>query len=166
MDRQEALDELARFGIFGEKVYLIDLIPLIEMILADGKIHEGEVAVLHLWIQRQIKHINQLAGYTAVTVEDAMRFVDRFLAPGIDPALLVNIRQCIGPLRLANQEGNYSEKLLKRILFGCMEIASASVTDYPYGIGERINRKEKALFLEILETFQEYVPNLTSMEPE
>ena len=166
MDRQEALDELAHIGISGEKVYLIDLIPLIEMILADGKIHEGEIAVLHLWVQRQVRHINQLAGYKIITVEDAMRFADRFLTPGINPDLLVKIRQCIGPLRLANQEGDYSERLLKRILSGCLEIAAASVTNYPYGIGERINRKEKTLFVEILKTFHGYAPNIMSMEIE
>lgn len=166
MDRQEALDELARIGIFGEKVYFIDLVPLIEMILADGKIRDGEITVLHLWAERQVRHINRLAGYKIVTTEDAIQFVNRFLDPETNPGLLVKIRQCIGPLRFSNQEGNYSERLLKRILSGCMEIAAASVTNYPYGIGERINRKEKILFLEILETFKNYVPSLMPMEME
>ena len=166
MDRQEALNELARIGISGEKVYLIDLIPLIEMALADGTIQDGEIAVLNLWVQKQVKHINQLAGYNIITIEDAMKFVDRFLTPEIDTDLLVKMRQCIGPLRLANQEGDYSERLLKRILSGCLEIAAASVTSYPYGIGERINQKEKTLFVEILKTFHRYAPNLMPMEIE
>jgi hypothetical protein len=42
----DAIEELERFGITGAQIYLIDLIPLIEMIWADGKAQDAEVSIL------------------------------------------------------------------------------------------------------------------------
>ncbi len=43
---QEAIEDLNLFGIKEPYTYLSDIIPLIEMIWADGEAHESELAIL------------------------------------------------------------------------------------------------------------------------
>jgi hypothetical protein len=105
-----------------------------------------------------------MAGYRIISITDAIRFADRFLTSRPDPDHLRKIRQCIGPVRLSTREGNYAEKLAKRILSACMDIASSSVTEYPYKFQDRFSREEKLLFMDILETFHEYAPNFKATE--
>jgi hypothetical protein len=50
--RQRAIDELEQHGIRGPNVYLIDIIPLIEMIWADGRVQEGELEILRTFCTR------------------------------------------------------------------------------------------------------------------
>jgi len=38
------------------------------------------------------------------------------------------------------------------LLAACLDIASSSVIEYPYGLGERFNPAEKRCFFEILES--------------
>ena len=60
---EEAIEELEHFGISGAQIYLIDLIPLIEMIWADGKAQDAEVSILDDYLKKHVKHINSTAGY-------------------------------------------------------------------------------------------------------
>ena len=62
LTRQEAIDRLRDFGIQGEQVYLIDLIPLVEMIWADGSAQQSEVAIFETYLEQHIARINTLAG--------------------------------------------------------------------------------------------------------
>ncbi|GAB6909856.1 conserved hypothetical protein [Desulfosarcina cetonica] len=156
LDRQDALDFLASLGIENEKIYLIDLVPLIEMIWADGKIQPGELVILKIWIHKHAAQINQMAGYKIIRLSDAMEFAQRFLIRQPKPGLLKKIRHCIGPVRMHAKGGSYNHKLLKNILFGCLDIASSSVKEYPYEISGRFSQSEKNLFLDILATFREY----------
>ena len=156
LDRQEALDFLVGLGIEKEKIYLIDLVPLIEMIWADGKIQPGELIILKHWIHKHVTHINQMAGYKIIHLSDAMQFAQRFLICQPKPELLKKIRHCIGPVRMHAKGGDYNHKLLKNILFACLDIASSSVKEYPYEISGRFSQSEKNLFFDILTTFREY----------
>ena len=85
---EEAIEELGRFGISGAQVYLIDLIPLIEMIWADGKAQDAEVSILANYLKKHVKHINAMAGYEALSLEAAKAFVAKFLEKRPDPKLL------------------------------------------------------------------------------
>jgi hypothetical protein len=40
--RKEVLDDLTMFGIKAPQIYLIDIIPLVEMTWADGEAQESE----------------------------------------------------------------------------------------------------------------------------
>jgi hypothetical protein len=53
--REQALAILRRHGIRGAEVYLIDLIPLVEMIWADGKAQESEVAVFEEYLVSAVR---------------------------------------------------------------------------------------------------------------
>ena len=61
MTRQEAIDRLRDFGIQGEQVYLIDLIPLVEMIWADGAAQRSEVAIFEAYLKQHVERVNTRA---------------------------------------------------------------------------------------------------------
>ena len=70
--REGALERLSRHGIEGKRVYLIDLIPLIEMIWAGGRVKAEKIDFLYNFIKRHINHINRLAGYVVLSMADAI----------------------------------------------------------------------------------------------
>jgi hypothetical protein len=148
----DAVEELERFGITGAQIYLIDLVPLIEMIWADGKAQDAEVSILADYLKAHVKHINQLAGYEALSMAVAKTFVKRFLKKRPDPKLLVTLRSLIAPVRLASSDAQVREKLKASMLAACLDIASASVKEYPFELNERFNKDEKRCFFEILES--------------
>ncbi len=150
--REKALKELKRYGIEGPEVYLIDLIPLIEMIWADGKAQEGEVEILEDYIPKQIDHINKMAGYQIMNQETANSFVHRFMHTRPDPELLKTLREFIAPLRLSTSDHDANEALRSSLLATCIDIAASCVLEYPYGISERFNPDEKLCYFEILES--------------
>ena len=155
---EEAIEELERFGISGVDVYLIDLIPLIEMIWADGKVQDAEVSILAGYLKKHVKRINSLAGYVALTLDAAKAFVTRFLEKRPDPQLLATLRSFIAPVRLAASDPEKRERLKASLLAVCLDIASSSVTDYPYGLHDRFNPDEKSCFFEILESLSNRAP--------
>ena len=63
---EEAIEELESYGITGAQIYLIDLIPLIEMIWADGKAQGSEISLLADFLKRHVEHINALAGSATI----------------------------------------------------------------------------------------------------
>lgn len=148
----DAIAELEGFGITGAQIYLIDLIPLIEMIWADGKAQDSEVSILADYLKAHVKHINQLAGYEALTPAEAKTFVKRFLKKRPDPQLLTTLRSLIAPVRLAGSDMQVREKLKASMLAACLDIASSSVTEYPFGLNDRFNKDEKRCFFEILKS--------------
>ncbi len=148
----DAIAELEGFGITGAQIYLIDLIPLIEMIWADGKAQDSEVSILANYLKAHVKHINQLAGYEALTPAEAKTFVKRFLKKRPDPQLLTTLRSLIAPVRLAGSDMQVREKLKASMLAACLDIASSSVTEYPFGLNDRFNKDEKRCFFEILKS--------------
>ena len=150
---EEAIEELEHFGITGAQVYLIDLIPLIEMIWADGKAQDAEVSILADYLKNHVKHINAMAGYEALSLETAKAFVTKFLEKRPDPELLATLRSFIAPVRLATSDPDKREKLKASLLAACLDIASSSVADYPYGLNDRFNPDEKNCFFEILKSF-------------
>lgn len=149
----EAVEELERFGITGAQIYLIDLIPLMEMIWADGKAQDAEVSILADFLKKHVKHINTMAGYEALSLDAAKAFVTKFLEKRPDPQLLATLRSFIAPVRLATSDPDKRERLKASLLAACLDIASSSVSDYPYGLHDRFNPDEKNCFFEILESF-------------
>jgi hypothetical protein len=152
MTRQEAIDRLHDFGIQGEQVYLIDLIPLVEMIWSDGIAQRGEIAIFDAYLEQHVTRINQLAGYNMLTIDIAQQFVKRFLSDRPSEKLLQTLRSLIPPLRLASSDDEGNEKLRSSLLQGCLDIAASSVTHYPYESVERFCSSEKQCWFEIFDT--------------
>ncbi len=159
MTRQEAIESLRRFGIEGEQVYLIDIIPLIQMLWCDGKAQESEVALLREFLERHVAHINQVAGYRLLEVDAAWRFVERFLRERPDPELLGILQSFVAPVRLASGSPDERGRVRDCLLAACLDIASSAGTDYPYGGGERFCVEEKRCFFEILSALEAAAPS-------
>ena len=153
--REEILEQLSSLGITGKEVYFIDYIPLIEMIWADGQAQKGEIDIFYDFLKSHVQHLNQIAGYMAFKVEDAAKFVSRFLKKRPSPEILKTLRNlsaCFGFLRKDHRKRELFKDSLLAI---CLDIAASSVTKYPYGLHERFNAAEKKCFFEILDTFED-----------
>ncbi len=79
ISRREVLSILENCGICGTSIFLIDLIPLIEMIWADGKVQSSEIAILNRFLQQHIKKINMVWGDGLLDLNTARDFCARFL---------------------------------------------------------------------------------------
>jgi hypothetical protein len=151
----EAIEELKRFGITGAQIYLIDLIPLIEMIWADGKTQGAEISLLADYLKAHVERINHLADYPALDLEEAKAFVTKFLKHRPDPQLLAALRSLIAPVRLQSSDPVACDHLRESLLAACLDIASSSVTQYPYGLHDRFTPQEKRCFFEILQSLSD-----------
>jgi len=127
LTRREALEELRRHGIEGTDVYLMDIIPLIEMIWADGKAQPGEIDILENFLQRHVARLNRMSGYEVLTLDRARRFVDRFLAERPDPQLLHTLRELVAPVRLATSDEVLRRQVHDSLLAACLDIAASAV---------------------------------------
>jgi hypothetical protein len=150
--RAEALDRLARFGIRGAEAYLVDLIPLIEMIWADGDAQPEETEELYAYLRRHVARLNDLAGYTMLKEADARAFVQRFLRDRPDPALLAELRALVAPLRLSSSSEADNEAVRSCLLASCLHIAARAGP--PGGGRRRISDLERATFFEILDSVE------------
>ena len=149
--RQRAIAQLRELGIQRELIYLIDLVPLIEMIWADGLRQDSELALLEDFAARHVDRVNLQAGWEVLSHEDAKQFIARFVDERPDPNLLAKIRKGIRDIRLSNSDERGNEALRASILASCLDIASCSVVRYPYGPRERFDTAEKRCFFQILE---------------
>ena len=165
VSRRDALNALKGYGITGEQVYLIDLIPLIEIMWADGEAQKGEVAVLEHYIEQHVAQVNKDAGCCVLSFETAKAFAEQFIKERPSPELMKTLRSFIKPVRLSGTDRKNNERLRSSLLSACMDIASSSVTHYPYNFEERFNPEEKACFFSILESLSEDERSYHTMQP-
>lgn len=152
---EEAIEELKSYGITGPQIYLIDLIPLIEMIWADGKAQDAEISLLADYLKKHVAHINEIAGYNALNLDDSKAFVSKFLQKRPAPQLMATLRSFIAPVRLKSSDPVKCTELKESLLAVCLDIASSSVSEYPYGLNERFTPEEKRCFFEILKSLSD-----------
>lgn len=147
--RSDAIKELEQFGIRGSDVYLIDVLPLIEMMWADGAIQDVERGLLEKFVGEHVANVNALAGFPALKPEDAQKFIERFLATRPQPETLEILRKLIPVVRLGSSDNVRNEQHRKAILRWCLDIGASCVTDYPYGDHDRFSEAEKKCFEDI-----------------
>ena len=152
LERQKIIEELAEYGIDENEVYLIDIIPLIEMIWADNRAQPGEITLLEDFLKKHVVYINKLAGYELLTYKSAREFALRFLDKRPDAELIKLLRSYVEPLRLSSLNDEETEKIKSSLLAACLDIAASSVKEYPYGIHDRFDSGEKKCFFEILKS--------------
>jgi hypothetical protein len=150
LTREEALERLEQHGIAGPDVYLIDLIPLIEMMWADGRVQEPERELFRRFARDHVAAINELAGLDLLSADRAERFASRFLDARPDDALMTELRSLVPPVRLSTSDAAGNDARRQAIIEWCLDIGAACVTDYPYGSRERFKAAEKARFFSIL----------------
>jgi hypothetical protein len=151
--REDALMRLSLFGIKGKRVYLIDLIPLIEMIRAGGQLQPEKIDYLDHYTKQHLRHINQMAGYLLLSMADATQFTAPYLLAHPDMAHLKKIRECITPVRLGETRNDYGDLTMRRILSACLKLLSISLAQYPDDVHDEYCSEERGMYLDIMESF-------------
>lgn len=146
MPRCDAADQLAELGITGSDVYLLDTIPLLEMIWADGEAQESERRLLDEFLEHHVQNVNELCERTVVSLEQARSFVDRFLRERPDPELLALLRRLFVDTRLDPAPASIRAARRQSVLDFCLDLGAACVAEFPQGDRQRFCRAEKALF--------------------
>ncbi len=154
--REEAIQDLSLFGIKDPYTYLIDIIPLIEMIWADGEAHESELAILDEYLHKRVQQINEMAGYAAIDFQGAQAFAYQFIRQKPLPEFLRTLRSLVGPIIMSSSDSRYVEPLTKLMFEACIDIAANAVRKYPYGLHDRFDSDEKRCFYEIIMTFIDF----------
>jgi hypothetical protein len=150
LTREDALAILADHGISGPQVYLLDVIPLVAMMWADGTAQAGESDLLETFMRTHIDNINDLAQTTVLTHEHGEAFLEAFREARPDPAVLAVLEAMIPPVRLGSSDVSGSDRGRRAILDWCLDIGAACVADYPYGDHERFDHREKECFFAIM----------------
>lgn len=143
---------LAELGVSGADLHLLDTIPLIEMIWADGLSQAPELRILGDFLERHVQNVNELAGREAVTLEHAQAFVGRFLVERPDPELLRLLRSLFVELRLDAAPDSVREMRRRAVLDFCLDLGAACVAEYPHGDRQRFCKAEKDLFESLVES--------------
>lgn len=144
--RIDAVDQLAELGITGPDVYLLDTIPLIEMIWADGEAQRSELRLLDEFLEQHVRNVNELCGREVVTAPAARAFIDRFLSERPDPKLLSLLRDLFVDVRLDRAPESIRFARKQAVLDFCLDLGAACVAEYPHGDRQRFCRAEKDLF--------------------
>lgn len=148
--REEAVRELERYGIKGSYLYLIDIIPLIEMIWADGKAQESEIEILYKYLDEHLEKINKTAGIEVIDKDKANRFAEQFIKKRPSEELLATIRNLYFKILSTSHNESFIQEIKNSLFAACLDIGASSVLAYPYPPGERFNANEKKCFFEIL----------------
>lgn len=144
--RKDAILELERHGIRGAHAYLIDVLPLIEMMWADGIVQGVERDLLDKFLRQHVDNLNVLVGYNAIHYDDAASFVERFLAERPSAEMLGVLRKLIPPVRFSSSDVKRNTAQRRAIVRWCLDIGASCVTEYPYGDHDRFSEAEKACF--------------------
>jgi hypothetical protein len=150
LSRKEAVERLKRFGITGKKMYLIDLILLIEMMWADGQAQQGELDVLENYLEKHIDMINKQTGCEVLQLQDARDFVKPYIDKRPSPESIKSLRELVKPISFSS-DNSMTEKLKDELLHVIIDMGASAVTEYPYGLDERFNTEEKQCFFNILQ---------------
>lgn len=156
LTRQEAIKDLSVLGIREPQIYLLDIIPLVEMMWADGELQQSELVILDEYVCKRVRQINDVAGYEVIDSEDAQAFARRFTMQKPLPEFLRMLRSLIGPSILSSSDSAYVDSVLKLMVEACLDIAANAVREYPYGLHDRFNPEEKNCFFEILKTIIDF----------
>jgi hypothetical protein len=154
--RKQAIEDLSTFGIKEPQSYLVDIIPLVEMIWADGEVQESELAILDEYLHKRVQQINEMAGYGAIDFQGAQAFAHQFIKQRPLPEFLRRLRSLVGPIILSSSDSRYTDILLESLIGACIDIAANAVRKYPYGLHDRFDAEEKRCFFEILKTFIDF----------
>jgi len=148
---QELAKYLEKYQFEESHLYLLELIPLIEMIWADGRNQEAEIKLLYRFTIEHLSRTSREDSEVGIVSEaDLNHFINRFLSKAPDPNMLKDLREaCL--LKLEKTPSlNQALDSKEAIIDYCMDIAAACVKTYPYKFDERIVKQEKELLTEIV----------------
>jgi hypothetical protein len=140
---------LERHNLQPNAIYLLELIPLIEMIWADDMNQGEEISILQDFTIRHLANLsNSAEGLEVISVEEANSFIDHFMKERPSKELLADLKG----LAMQKLEAELSSNTREMVIDYCMDIAAACVTEYPYSSSERVQAQEKAAISELVQT--------------
>ncbi len=146
----DALETLVgEFGLTPETIYLLPLVPLIDVMWADGVLQPSEISIFYECLTRHLADLYQQAdGEEPISVARAEKFVDGLLNTRPDPEKLHRLRD------LSVQVLNLSPdaRLRRSVLDSCLDLAAIAVTRYPYNRRDRVMIAEKRVLHELFES--------------
>lgn len=146
----DALETLVgEFGLTPETVYLLPLVPLIDVMWADGVTQPAEISIFYECLTRHLADLcNQADGEEVVSVAAAEKFAAGLLNTRPDPERLRRLRE------LAVQLLNLSpdDSLRCSVIDSCLDLAAIAVTRYPYERRDRVMSAEKRVLHELFES--------------
>jgi hypothetical protein len=149
MNKQQAFERLAvEFNLKPADFYFLDLIPLIEMIWADGRNQPAELNILYKFAIEHIAYLDRQAGVQALGSDDANDFLERFALHRPPPGLLAELRRIT-----ASSEIGGNNPRSGTILEYCLDIAAACTTHYPFSLRQRVMENEKKLLEKLFREF-------------
>jgi hypothetical protein len=149
MNKQQAFEQLAvEFDLKPADFYFLDLIPLIEMVWADGRNQPAELNILYQFAIEHIAYLDRQSGAQAIGIDAANDFLERFALRKPPAKLLEELRHlaCVSAAGGDNPRG-------KTILEYCLDIAAACTTHYPFSPQERVMEDEKKLLEKLFREF-------------
>jgi len=149
MNKQQTFDLLAReFDLKPADFYFLDLIPLIEMIWADGHNQPAELSLLYKFTIEHMAHLDRASGIAFATIEEANDFLDRFAHRKPSAQLLEKLRELVVQPVTSGDSSRH-----QTIMDYCLDIAAACTTQYPFGVQQRIMESEKELLNKLFAAF-------------
>lgn len=82
----KALNDLEALGFRGRDVYLAELIPVVEMAWADGKIEPNEQALLLAYAEALTDRLNRQCGAALFRLDHTYRMLDRLRERRLTPS--------------------------------------------------------------------------------
>lgn len=149
-------DELAaEHNLSTQDFYLLDLVPLVETMWANGS---NPYEQLRLLYDFAVKHAANLArvtdGVVVLSESDINGFLDRFAHERPPRALVKELRQ-IALCRAVNRTDPDSvRKQSDTLIQYCLEIAAASVSEDVDGVSRRFVEAERKILLELLDALK------------
>lgn len=143
----DALETLVgEFGLTPEAVYLLPLMPLIEVMWADGVTQPAELSIFYECLTRQLADLcNQADGEEVISIAEAEKFAADLLNTRPDPEKLHRLREL--SVQLLNLPSD--DKLRRNVLDRCLDVAAIAVTRYPYEHRDRVMLAEKRVLHEL-----------------
>lgn len=133
---------LERNGLPPSHVYLLNLIPLIDMVWADGKNQRSELFIVDQYLKDHIKRVNASAeGLEVITFTDYQTFKAYFLERRPARVVLDTLHEICEDHVI--ESGDNAAQEWEELINSCMDIAAACVTEYPFQLKERVCDEEK-----------------------
>jgi hypothetical protein len=155
MSRIDTLNAIVRdYALADCDVYLFELIPLIEMMWADGRNQSTEMSILYRFALEHVAFLSKAAdGEDVVSVDQVNAFLDRFAHHRPPEGLLRDLRRAVWGL-LGEGSDDSGRQRRHTLLEYCMDIASACEEVCPCGSRGRFVEGEKGLIFELIEALE------------
>lgn len=153
MPRQRIVETLVRdHQLDSEHAYLLNLIPIIEIMWADGRLQNAEISLLYEYTTQWLSILAADAdGDSVVSTEQANAFITRFTQARPEPKLLASLKELSHQFMQAAPETMLSDGRDQQLIDFCLDISAAAVSKYPYERRSRITADEKVLIVGLIQ---------------